>query len=151
MTAQCIALTVFTYHSFARLATADNSGEGENPYRDTGKLSIDSALHSTPSMGLEIIDAPTGSLEGVQSDIAYRGLSVRMMIVTGKAEKVRVHGITRRRDYDGEASRALPSVPLTTAASSVSRLRRKTRQTCWLADHAMSWSSINCCPACYSV
>lgn len=67
-------------------------------------MSIDSGLHSTPSMGLDLMDAPTGSLEGVQSDIAYRGLSVRMMVVTGKAEKVTVHGITRRRDYEGEVS-----------------------------------------------
>ncbi len=59
-------------------------------------------------MALDILDATPGSLEGVQSDIAYRGLSVRMMVVTGKADKVTVHGITRRRDYEGEASRASP-------------------------------------------
>ena len=64
--------------------------------------SFDSPLHASPSMPLDLIAGSLDSLEAVQSDVAYRGLSVRMMIVTGKAEKVAFHRITRRREYEGE-------------------------------------------------
>ena len=80
-----------------------DQGDAESQPADS-KISIDSQLHSASSAGLELMDAPAGSLEAMQSDIAYRGLSVRMSIVSGRAEKVTVHGITRRRDYEGEAS-----------------------------------------------
>ena len=45
--------------------------------------------------------APTTSAPSC-SEIAFRGLCVRMTIVTGRAEKVTVHGISRRMEYEGE-------------------------------------------------
>ena len=42
------------------------------------------------------------SSEVLQSDVAYRGLSVRMVIATGTAERVKYHRMSRRMEYGGQ-------------------------------------------------
>lgn len=43
--------------------------------------------------------------EALQSDIAYRGLCVRMVISTGTAEGVKYHRLARRMEYGGQVNK----------------------------------------------
>lgn len=76
----------------------------ESDATGSAKTSMDCPLLPSPSMPLDLMEDRVDSLEARQSDVAYRGLSVRMMIVTGKADKVTFHSVTRRREYEGEVS-----------------------------------------------
>ena len=38
----------------------------------------------------------------MQSEVAYKGLSVRMVIATGTAEGVKYHRMSRRMEYEGQ-------------------------------------------------
>ena len=63
------------------------------------------SLPRAPSMAVEIAGshrADWGSQERAQSEVAYRGLAVRMVIVTGRAEQVTFHGLSRRMEYGGQ-------------------------------------------------
>lgn len=61
-------------------------------------LSLDRSLPRSVSLPLEA----AGKVDGVQSEIAFRGLAVRMVVSTGTAEKVTLHGISRRVEYEGQ-------------------------------------------------
>ena len=63
------------------------------------------SLPRAPSMAVEIAGSPRaewGSQERAQSEVAYRGLGVRMVVATGRAEKVTFHGLSRRIEYGGQ-------------------------------------------------
>ena len=63
------------------------------------KLSMDMRASSLP---LETSQARPADAEGTQSEIAFRGLAVRMVIATGRADSVNFHGISRRMEYEGK-------------------------------------------------
>ena len=68
-------------------------------------LPVSPSLPRAPSIAVEIAGsqrAERDSQERAQSEVAYRGLAVRMVIVTGRAEKVTFHGLSRRMEYEGQ-------------------------------------------------